>query len=162
MQLDCNAVGLYCSWSSWCVTKGRVRKTTESNVEIFYSFYVCCTLQKHLYGEQNNASVHLSIRGCLPHTYYTGLPLGSLASERLLGPVREEIADSTRTISNCEGYSGIRIRTDDPYIRNVASGGAHCIYIVWLYEPRTLVNSIQLIPHNTPALNLILMNPMIL
>jgi hypothetical protein len=31
----------------------------------------------------------------------------------------------------CEGYSGIRIRTDDPYIRNVASGGA--LYIVWLY-----------------------------
>ena len=31
----------------------------------------------------------------------------------------------------CEGYSGIRIRTDDPYIRNVASGGAS--YIVWLY-----------------------------
>ena len=31
----------------------------------------------------------------------------------------------------CEGYSGIRIRTDDRYIRNVASGGA--LYIVWLY-----------------------------
>ena len=31
----------------------------------------------------------------------------------------------------CEGYSGIRIRTDDPYIRNGASGGA--LYIVWLY-----------------------------
>ena len=31
----------------------------------------------------------------------------------------------------CEGYSGIRIRTDDPYIRSVASGGA--LYIVWLY-----------------------------
>ena len=37
----------------------------------------------------------------------------------------------------CEGYSGIRIRSDDPYIRNVASGGAQYI-IVWLYaELRT-------------------------
>ena len=27
-------------------------------------------------------------------------------------------------VISCEGYSGIRIRTDDPYIRNVASGGA--------------------------------------
>ena len=31
----------------------------------------------------------------------------------------------------CEGYSGIRIRTDDLYIRNVASGSAQVI--VWLY-----------------------------
>ena len=37
----------------------------------------------------------------------------------------------------CEGYSGIRIRSDDPYICNVASGGAQYI-IVWLYaELRT-------------------------
>ena len=66
-------------------------------------------------------------------------------------------------ITNCEGYSGIRIRTDDPYTvsLNVASGGAHYIYIVWLYKPRT-PETIQLIPYNTPVLNLILMNPMIL
>ena len=64
----------------------------------------------------------------------------------------------------CEGYTEARIRTDEEYIRNEVNRQHSCIYIVWLYEPepRTLVNSIQLILHNTPVLNLILMNPTIL
>ena len=39
----------------------------------------------------------------------------------------------------CEGYSGIRIRTDDSYIRNVASGGAPYILCGYM-QLRTLVN----------------------
>ena len=59
-----------------------------------------------------------------------------------------------QTITICEGYTDTQIRTDGQYIRNVARGSAHCIYIVWLYEPRTQ-ETIQLIPHN------MLMNPSI-
>ena len=42
-------------------------------------------------------------------------------------------------VISCEGYSGIRIRTDDPYIRNVASGGAPYILCGYM-QLRTLVN----------------------
>ena len=43
-------------------------------------------------------------------------------------------------IHYCEGYSGIRIQTDDSYIRNVASGGAPYIFCGYM-QLRTLDNS---------------------
>ena len=65
----------------------------------------------------------------------SSLPLPpQFAYQRALGLSESNtprIGSLSKHIVICEGYSGIRIRTGDLNIRNVASGGA--LYIVWLY-----------------------------
>ena len=73
------------------------------------------------------------------------------SSQSLLNAIREEPAvgrvSTTGYYSRCEGYTDNRIRTDEEYIRNEANRQHTCIYIVWLYEPRTLVKLNTTIPH---------------
>ena len=72
--------------------------------------------------------MHSRERGTWLHELEGG---GGLKTKRTLlrntGPfkkLRDAVSYNQSINGCCEGYSGIWIRSDDPYIRNVASGGA--------------------------------------